>query len=254
VITALLAATAAWVWLQPPVGITEPPSSRRPIRIAAPAVVALTLMGVAVGAPVPFAVLLVLALAGWGGRRLWSARARAVLAGRARERVLECCELLSSELSAGQPPEAALATAADEWPTLAPVAQGAAYGGDVPAALRRVAAVPGADDLRLVAAAWQVSHRTGHGLADALARVAATLRNSRATERVVRGELASARATARLVAALPVMAWVIGWGSGGDPWGFLLATLPGVACLAAGLALLLAGLAWIERIAAGVER
>ncbi len=252
-ITALLAAVVAWLWLRPPVGI-ESPRSRRLSGVAAAAVVALTLTPVALGEPVPSAVLLVLALAGWGGRRLWSARALAAQAGRARERVLECCELLSSELSAGQPPEAALATAADEWPTLAPVAQGAAYGGDVPAALRRVAVIPGTADLRLVAAAWQVSHRTGQGLADALSRVAATLRDSRATERVVRGELASARATARLVAALPVMAWVIGWGSGGDPLAFLLTTLPGVACLAGGLALLLSGLAWIERIAAGVER
>jgi tight adherence protein B len=168
--------------------------------------------------------------------------------------VLECCDLLASELAAGQAPGSALARAAETWPVLAPVWQSHAYGGDVPSALRRAGTEPGAEGLELVAAAWHVSHRTGQGLADALARVAQALREARATDRVVRGELASARATARLVAALPVVALMIGSGSGGDPVGFLLGTPMGIACLAGGLGLGLAGLAWIERIAADTGR
>jgi tight adherence protein B len=154
---------------------------------------------------------------------------------------------------AGQPVGAALGRAAEGWPALAAVVQTHEYGGDVPAALRRAAAAPGADGLALVAAAWQVSHRTGHGLADAVVRVARSLREARATDRVVRSELASARATARLVAVLPAFAWAIGVGSGGHPVGFLLGTPLGLACLAGGLALELAGLVWIERIAARVR-
>ena len=127
----------------------------------------------------------------------------------------------------GQPAEAALDQAAEAWPVIGPVAQCQAYGGDVPAALRRAALEPGAEGMALVAAAWHVSHRTGHGLADALGRVAQALRDGRATDRVVRGELASARATARLVAALPLVALAIGAGSGGDPLSFLSAPRSG---------------------------
>jgi tight adherence protein B len=211
-------------------------------------------IGLAAGAPRQTLLALVLVASAFMVRRVWRERrlAREVVA--TRELVVECCDLLAAELTAGQPPTAALARAAEAWPAMAMVAQTQSYGGDVPSALRRVAASPGAEGLAVVAAAWQVSHRTGLGLADALARVAGALRDARATDRVVRSELASARATARLVAVLPVPALAIGAGSGGDPLRFLIGTPLGLGCLAVGLGLGLAGLAWIERIAAGVGR
>ena len=248
---ALLTAAAVLVGMRPP---TFPADRWRPGPVVVLLVVAAVGAAALVGSPEPAVLALVLAGGVAGAHRLWRQRARAVVTEQTRDRVLECCDLLAAELAAGQPAGVALDQAAEAWPAIGPVAQCQAYGGDVPAALRRAALEPGAEGMALVAAAWHVSHRTGHGLADALGRVAQALRDARATDRVVRGELASARATARLVATLPLVALAIGAGSGGDPISFLVGTPIGLACLAGGLGLGLAGLAWIERLASEAAR
>ena len=178
------------------------------------------------------------------------------LLGRRREvatdqaAVLEVCDLLAAELASGRPPGAALATASERWPPLVAAVEAVRLGADVPDALRRLAELrPGAADLRWVAAAWQVAQHSGHGLAAALERTAGGLRARRRTRRLVDSELASARATARLVACLPLAVLVMGSGAGSDPWTFLLATPVGWVCLAGGLGLICLGLWWIEHLA-----
>lgn len=182
-------------------------------------------------------------------------RARAVrLAERRRATVVDVCEALVGELRSGQPVQDALEHAVEVWPELRTVAVAARLGADVPAALSRTAALPGAEGLRQIASAWQVSHRSGAGLAGALSQVAETARARQATRHLVRGELASAQATARLVALLPLASLAMSSGIGGHPWHFLLGTTVGIACLAAGALSAFAGLLWIDRIAEAVLR
>lgn len=179
-----------------------------------------------------------------------AARAAEVGAGR----VMEFCESVAAELAAGQPPHRVLERSVEEFPEFATVATAAQLGSDVPASLLRLSRRPGCADLRLVAAAWHVAHRSGSGMALALEQVGRTIRERRRTSRLVAAELAAAHATARMMAALPVVFMVAGAGLGADTLAFLTGTSAGVLCLAAGLALSYAGLAWLQRIADSVTR
>ncbi|WP_107773235.1 type II secretion system F family protein [Nocardioides sediminis] len=259
-LVAALAAAAAWLACPGPTGSTTggrlPAPSRRVGIVPALAVLAGTVT-LATAGVLP-ARLLVLAVIGGpvllGARQVWLRRRVRVDSDATARHVLDACEVVAAELAAGRPPDAALTQAARRWPGIAPVVEAHALGSDVAEAFRRLAATPGADELRVVGSAWQVSQHSGHGLADALGRVAARIRARRQTRRVVTSELASARATARLVAVLPVVALGMGSGAGGDPWTFLLGTSPGWACLALGLGFGLLGLWWIEVIADAVDR
>ena len=183
-----------------------------------------------------------------------SRRRRAQAARLVREaKLLEACELLAADLRAGLTPEVALARAALDWPELSAVASAAELGADVPAGMRDLALSPGCAELRLVAGSWQVAQRSGSALAEGMTRVAGRLRQFRASRAVVRSELASARATAQLLAVLPAFSWLMGAGMGGDPLSFLLGSPWGLACLTFGLGLDLLGLWWIDRIAASIE-
>ncbi|MCX6396311.1 MAG: type II secretion system protein [Propionibacteriales bacterium] len=167
--------------------------------------------------------------------------------------VIAACEGVAADLRAGRPPQAALQAGVRSWSEFALVADAGRLGADVPAALRDLAKLPGAGGLTSVAAAWTMAHRSGAGLADAVGLAVSVIRDQRATARVVETEMAAARATARLLAGLPVGVLLIGRSAGGDPFGFLLDSVPGLICLGLGLALVWAGLAWLERIARSVQ-
>ncbi|GAB3263364.1 hypothetical protein GCM10027425_27780 [Alteromonas gracilis] len=175
-------------------------------------------------------------------------RREAARAEHDRDRMAEFCEVLAAEVASGLPPAAALVRTTGEFGELSALATAARLDADLPHAMRSMADRPGWEDLRLVAATWQVSRRSGSALAPALEILGRTVRERRAVARVVAAELAGAYATARLMLALPVVMLLMGSSLGGDPAHFLLRTWPGLVCLAAGLAALAGGMAWLSRI------
>jgi tight adherence protein B len=182
-------------------------------------------------------------------------RARQVRAAERRQGlVVEVCEALVGELRAGQPLVWSLEHCVEVWSELEPALAAARLGADVPTALRRLARLPGAEAMEQVAAAWRVSHSSGAGLAGVLTQVSRSARAVESTRHLIKGELASAQATARLVAALPVASLAMSSGIGGRPWHFLLDTWPGLGCLGIGCASAFAGLVWMDRIATAVLR
>ncbi|MFE6777031.1 type II secretion system F family protein [Streptomyces sp. NPDC057702] len=189
-------------------------------------------------------------LAAFLGRRWRRARAGQRRAARRGSAVIELCADLAGDLRAGHQPGEALRSVevtefADAW---ARVTAAARFGGDVPAALRLVARLPGAEGMAGVAACWQVAVEGGAGLADGLDRVAAALRAERDQREELRAQLAGVRSTAVMLALLPAFGLVLGSALGAAPLHVLLHTPAGLSCLALGALLEWAGLAWTARI------
>ncbi|OKK18605.1 hypothetical protein AMK16_19320 [Streptomyces sp. CB00455] len=192
------------------------------------------------------------------------------LRGRARERaraaraaeVVALCGAAVGELRAGAQPGQAL-TAAIRRTAAGPGGPGAletgvlaaaAFGGDVPGALRLAAREPGAEGLAGMAACWRVSVDGGAGLAAGLDRLEGALRSERDRQESLRAQLAGARSTAVVLALLPLVGLLIGTGLGADPLRVLLHTPMGWGCLLAGAVLEALGLAWCRRIVRTGER
>ncbi|GLZ56949.1 hypothetical protein [Micromonospora sp. NBRC 107095] len=184
------------------------------------------LLGGAVGALIGGPVAAV-ALAGYG-----TLAVRAVLrwrlnrsAERTRRRELDQLCGLAADLRAGLPVARALAVATVER--------------------------DGAGRLRqLTSAAVRLADRTGAPLAELVERIEA---DARATDRglaAAAAQAAGARATAWLLAALPVGGIGLGYGIGVDPMAVLLHSTVGGACAVVAVALQAVGLLWAERLGA----
>ena len=255
VAAAVLAGTAVALLLRGPAWTPVPRVGGRfwpalvPVAVGVPLALLWSLMS-----PRAFVLAVLLAAVALAIGRLVRRRQAARSAEQRSDRVLAVCEALASDLAAGQPPLLSLERAATEWPEFAPVAAAGRMGAGVPAVLRELALSPGARQLRILAATWQVAHDTGAGLAGAIAKAAGSIREDRRTARLVAAELAAAHATARMLAVLPLGVLLLGSGIGGDPIGFLVDTTAGLVCLALGLGLSFAGLSWLDRITDRVLR
>lgn len=173
---------------------------------------------------------------------------------RAGQTLAGALETLVGELRVGAHPVRAFAIAAGEsdgtiGSALRAVAARAGLGADVGAGLRAVTdstSVPAQWDR--LAVCWQLAADHGLGMA-ALLRAAQRdiVERQRFTARVEAG-LAGARATAAILAGLPLLGVLLGELIGAHPVRFLLGGGVGGGLLIAGTILVCAGLAWADRI------
>jgi tight adherence protein B len=218
---------------------------RHGTRVRVPIPVVAATAAVAVAAAV--STLLVAVLAGFVAAvvaRAWGAGRRAAETDARLAAVAEGLGAIAAELRSGRSVDAATAaavTACEDEST-----------GRALARAVRVPGVPSAGDhpgtvaavLDRVSAAAALSGRTGCSLAALLAAVQDDLSARRRTDRDLRSSTAGPRASAALLAGLPLLGVAMGSGVGADPWGVLTTTSTGQVLLVAGVGLEMAGLAW----------
>ncbi len=163
-------------------------------------------------------------------------------------------DVLVGELRVGAHPAQAFAVAADE--TAGPVADScravaarARLGADVTAGLRSVAetsALPAQWDR--LAVCWQLASEHGLAMSTLMRAAQQDIVERQRFSGQVMSAMAGARATAAILAGLPVLSVVLGQLIGADPVAFLLAGHVGGWLLVVGVTLVCVGLLWSDRI------
>ncbi|MFV2101941.1 hypothetical protein [Micromonospora sp. LOL_024] len=202
------------------------------------------------------------ALAGYGslGVRGLLRRATALRVARARRERLDQLCALAADLRVGLPvPVAAevlrlggVASSVDCAPgqAVAVAMDGDGGGGAVSAGGSAGAAIPVDRPGRLARAAIRLADRTGAPLAELVERIESDARSAERGLAAAAAQGAGARATAWLLAALPLGGIGLGYGIGVDPLQVLLHTPVGGGCAIAAVILQAIGLLWAERLAA----
>jgi tight adherence protein B len=195
------------------------------------------------------------ALRGLVGR--WTAiRTRRQLPRLWRTAVIELCDGLGAELSAGRAPEAAFTAAVGVLdPRVGGVllAEWVGQRRDIDVVLARLADRPGAEGLRLLAASWRIGAERGGTFASVIHGLAVVLRDEESQRQEVAAQLAGPRTTARFLALLPLLGLAMAAALGVRPLSFFFGTLPGAVCLLLGTTLDIAGLWWTRCLVRSAE-
>ncbi len=188
----------------------------------------------------------------------WSARA--AMRDRAEltrdDELLQAIGVVIAELSVGSPTALACARASAELladdPSspvgrhLSVLAARVRLGGDI--------APESAGSVHRIASLWASAARYGLPLVDLLTASRSDLLARQRFAARTRAGLAGPRATARVLAILPVFGLILGQGIGADPLRVLLAPGVGSVLMIVGTALAAAGVVWSEKIVASVLR
>lgn len=191
-----------------------------------------------------------------------AAMAHAILRSRRRDdesaaeqqRLLAALEIMIGELRVGAHPAHACRQAADDGgggaataEMLRMMAGRAALGGDVAGG---IAAAGGRerDSWRRVAVAWGTAEEFGLPMAELLASARADLLARQRFRERTKAALAGAKATALVLALLPLLGIGLGQAMGASPFAVLLGGGLGGILLVTGVALVCGGLLWSRRI------
>jgi tight adherence protein B len=199
-----------------------------PVLVGGAASAVVAMLGLGLGGPVAGATLAAYAALGLAVlRRRWSGQARAA----ARRDALDAVANLAADLAAGLPVGPAVTAAG---PVLT---RAVAAGGDAVAVVHRL-------DV-----AVRVAESSGAPLSDVLDRLDGDLRAADRARGVATAQAAGARASAGLLAALPVAGVALSSVLGVDALAVLLHTTVGAAALLVAVGLQVVGLLWASRLA-----
>jgi tight adherence protein B len=177
-----------------------------------------------------------------------------------REDSIAAIAALAAELRAGATPSQAFIVSggvvsggsSSVWPH---THAAALHHGDIAAALLADAQEsPQLSPLRQLNACLRVGIHSGSGLATSVSRLAQSLREAQETRYQLEAELAGPRATARMLAFLPVVGIGLGYLMGAQPLTWLISSPLGWVTLVTGIGLTTLGVWWTSVIASRVER
>lgn len=220
-------------------------------RAVTAAAAALAVIGTALVSP---ALAIAAALLGATATRRYWRRSRAVQRRRERRLIAAALEILVGELRAGaHPVDAFTAAAAESDGTVAgillTVASRTRLGADVSAGLREAARMSTApESWDRVAVCWDLAAEHGLAMATIVDAAQHDIVSRQRFSDTIHAGLSGARATAAILAAMPVIGVLLGGLIGAHPLSFLLGGPLGAALLMVGVALMCAGVIWSDHI------